>query len=166
MKLFTILFLTLILSFSAFAQSKTNAKMAQQFTATSIDGKTFNLKEMKDKVVVLVFWGTYCPICISEMPELNKIAADYKDKDVIFLAVSPENESNIRKFLKKKQFDFNQIPNGMDLMAKFADVGPNGNFTMPTPTHIVINKGVIELKFSGRDKNNKLKGTLERLLKT
>lgn len=167
MKIFTLLFLTLVLSFSAFAQSKTGAKPAQQFTATSIEGKTFDLEEMKCKVVVLTFWGTYCPICISEIPELNKIAADYKDKDVVFLAVSTENEANIKKFVKKKPFNFNQIPNGFEIMAKFADISPNGSFNMPTPTHVIINQtGEIELKFSGRDKNEKLKGTLNRLLET
>ena len=157
----------LLLSFSAFAQSKMNAKMAEQFAVTSIKGDTFDLKEMKGKVVVLTFWGTYCSICISEMPDLNKIAAEYKDKDVVFLAVSAENEDNIKKFLKKKPFDFNQISNGFELMARFADnKSPSGNFTMPTPTHIVINQtGEIELKFSGRDRNNKLENTLARLLK-
>ena len=156
----------LVLSFSAFAQSKNNLKMAEQFTVTSIKGKTFDLAELKGKVVVLTFWGTYCPICISEMPELNKIVADYKDKDVVFLAVSAESEENVKKFLKKKPFDFNQISNGFELMAKFADKHPSGNFTMPTPTHIIINQnGAIELKFSGRDRNNKIENTLSRLLK-
>lgn len=167
MKLLTILFLMLVLSFSVFAQSKTSAKTAEQFTATTIDGQNFDLEEMKGKVIVLTFWGTRCPICISEIPELNKLAADYKDKDVIFLAISAENESNIKKFIKKKPFNFNQVSNGFELMGRFADKSADGSFTMPTPTYIVINQtGGIELKFSGRDKTDKLKGTLKRLLKT
>lgn len=166
MKLFTILFLTLVLSFSAFAQSKNNLKTAEQFTATSIEGKSFDLAELKGKVVFLTFWGTYCPICISEIPEFNKMAANYKDKDVVFLAVSAENEANVKKFLKKKPFDFNQIPNGFEIMAKYADKSANGNFMMPTPTHFIINQnGEIELKITGRNKDNKLETTLERLLK-
>lgn len=140
--------------------------MTEEFVATSIDGKTFDLEQLKGKVIFLTIWGTFCPICISEIPDLNKIAADYKNKDVVFIAVSPENESNVKKFLKKKPFSFNQISNGFELMAKFADIGANGSFTMPTPTHIIINQnGEIELKISGRDKDKKLEKTLARILK-
>lgn len=140
--------------------------MAETFTVTSIKGDTFDLAELKGKVVFLTFWGTYCQICISEMPDLNKMAAAYKDKDVVFLAVSVEDDTKIKKFIKKNPFGFNLIPNGFELMAKFADKSTNGNFTMPTPTHFIINqKGEIELKLSGRDKNNKLEETLARLLK-
>lgn len=140
--------------------------MAEEFTATSIDGKTFDLDELKGKVVFLTIWGTSCPICISEIPDLNKIAADYKNEDVVFLAVSPENEPKIKTFLKKKPFAFNQISNGFEIMAKFADINANGSFTMATPTYIIINQsGEIELKISGRDKDKKLEKTLARLLK-
>lgn len=166
MRILTILFLTIILSFSAFAQSKNDLKMAEQFAATSIDGDKFDLAALKGKVVFITFWGTYCPICISEIPEFNEMAAHYKDKDVVFLAISAENEAKLKPFLKKNPFKFNQIPNGFEIMAKYADKSANGSFRMPTPMNIIINQnGEIEIKMVGRDTTKKLQGTLERLLK-
>lgn len=165
MKIFTILLLTILLSFTAFGQSRSDLKSAGQFTATSIDGKTFDLDELKGKVVVLTFWGTYCPYCIQEIPDLNEMAKKYKDKEVVFIAISAENESSIKKFIKKKPFNFNLISNGFEIMGRYAAKDANGNFKMPTPTHFVINgDGNIELKIVGYDKSNRLENTVARLL--
>lgn len=165
MKFVALLFLTLALSLSAFAQSKNSLQKAEQFTATTLGGNVISLEELSGKVVFLTFWGTYCAICVSEIPELNKMAADYTDKNVVFLAVSVEKDAKIKKFVKEKPFNFTQIADGFEIVAKFAEKHPSGNIMMPTPTHFIINQnGEVELKIVGRDKSNKLEETLNKLL--
>ena len=107
MRFFTILFLTVILNFSAFAQSnKKDKPLAETFIGTSVDGKEFNLTELRGKVVLVTFWSTKCVICASEVPKLNKMAASYKDKNVVFLGLTVENDDKVKQYLKKKSFDF------------------------------------------------------------
>ncbi len=57
-------------------------------------------EELKGKAVVMEFWATFCDPCVENIPHLNELAAKFKDKPVIFLSVSKENEAAVRKFLK------------------------------------------------------------------
>ncbi len=72
-----------------------------------IDGTNagYNLQEAKGKVILINFWATWCPPCIAEMPSLQRLYDDYKDK-VVFLFVTNEELSDITPFLEKKQYTF------------------------------------------------------------
>ena len=48
---------------------------------------TLNITEYRGKTVILNFWGTWCGPCKSELPAFNKIASDYKDKDVVVITI-------------------------------------------------------------------------------
>lgn len=44
-----------------------------QFSLPQLDGRTLGSDELKDKIVVLDFWATWCENCASEIPEFNKL---------------------------------------------------------------------------------------------
>lgn len=62
-------------------------------------------KALRGRVVVLEFWGTWCPPCIAGIPHLNELVARYKGKPVQFIAVGHENQRKVEWFLKKKPID-------------------------------------------------------------
>lgn len=68
-------------------------------------GNRYDFNEAKGKVVLVNFWATWCPPCIAEMPSLEKLYQDYKDK-VVFLLVSNESEEVVSQFKAKRDFDF------------------------------------------------------------
>jgi len=80
--------------------------LANDFTTTDLDGEKVALKDLRGKVVVLNFWFTECQPCIAEMPELNKIVAKYKNKDVVFIAITFDDKDKVETLLKKHQFDY------------------------------------------------------------
>jgi len=69
------------------------------------EGNIFNYESTKGKVVLINFWATWCPPCIAEIPNLDKLYSDYKDK-VVFLFVSNEENEIISKFYKKSEYSF------------------------------------------------------------
>lgn len=159
-----IIVLFFILAFAAAAFGQKN-KAAENFSAVSLDGQTFELENLKGKVVLLTFWSTKCAICQSEIPKLNGLAENFKGKDVVFLALTVEPEVRIESFLKKNPFNFNILPNSFGVILKYADRDGQGNINMGFPAHFVINQtGVIELKTEGFDKTEKLNSTINRLL--
>lgn len=168
MRFLIVLFVALIFSLSVSAQSNKNSKpMAENFTATSLGGKDFDLAQLRGKVVLVTFWSTKCPICASEIPKLNRLAANYKDKDVVFLGLTVENESNVKNYLKKKSFDFNLLPNSFGVLLKYADKDRDGKVSMGYPSHFLINQaGEIDLKTNGFDKTEQLDKRIANLLKT
>jgi peroxiredoxin len=154
----------IILAFSIFAFGQ-KSKLAENFSAAAMDGKTIELSGLKGKVVVITFWSTRCPICQSEIPKLNRLAAQFKDKSVAFLALTTDNETKVTNFVKKNPFDFNIIPNSFGILLKYAETDRQGNISMTYPAHFVINKeGEIEMKTDGFDKTEKLSSEITRLL--
>ena len=59
---------------------------APDFAMRDVNGKEVHLTDFKGKVVILDFWATWCGPCIRSFPHTQKIAAKYKDQDVIVLA--------------------------------------------------------------------------------
>jgi peroxiredoxin len=87
-------------SFSPAATAEAEASQAYDFTFTDIHGKTHRLSDYRGKVVVLQFFGTYCPPCRAEMPVLQKLYEKYKDKVMViglsvdYIGEKPEKLKN------------------------------------------------------------------------
>ncbi len=81
---------------------------APEFDAVTLKGDTLSLKNLKGKVVVINFWFIECAACIAEIPDLNKLAEEYKSKKVVFIAMGRNTQSEITNdFLPKHKFNFN-----------------------------------------------------------
>jgi peroxiredoxin len=166
MKILTVLFLILVFSFAASAQQNKRSKpLAENFSAAGLNGQTIELNNLKGKVVLITFWTTKCPICAAEIPKLNQLAASYKDKDVVFLGLTTDNESKIKDYIKRKPFNFNLVPNSFGILLKYADKDGDGNLSFGYPGHFLINQnGEIVLKANGFDKTEILDKEIKRLL--
>lgn len=54
---------------------------APDFAAQDHTGKTVRLSELRGKVVLVRFWGSWCQTCKAEQPSLEDLAADWADDD-------------------------------------------------------------------------------------
>ena len=59
------------------------------FTLDMVGGGRLDLGKHRNKdVVILDFWASWCGPCRIGLPILNKVAQDYKDKNVVFYAIN------------------------------------------------------------------------------
>ncbi len=84
---------------------------AYDFTLLDREGKEISLSSLRGKVVFLNFWTSWCRYCKAEMPDMQKVHEEYKDKDVVILAVNitaleKNGVEDVNKFLKEKKFTF------------------------------------------------------------
>lgn len=63
-------------------------ELAPDLSATSPDGKTYKLSDLKGKVVLLDFWASWCRPCRAENPNVVKVYEKYKDKGFTVFSVS------------------------------------------------------------------------------
>ncbi|HFB99917.1 MAG TPA: TlpA family protein disulfide reductase, partial [Phaeodactylibacter sp.] len=108
-----------------------------------MDGKMVNLEQLRGKVVVLNFWFINCPPCRYEMPDLNKLKAEYAGKNVEFIAITFDGKSDVSNFLKKSKFDFQIIPDARKIIETYGVMG--------FPTTVVLDKNgkVVDSKMGG-----------------
>ena len=126
----------------------TKGEKALDFIVSDLNGKTIKLSELKGKVVVLNFWFTKCGPCVQEMPSLNNLVTEFKNKDVVFLAITFNKKDVVKQFLKKKTFNYTIAANANDVVSMYG--------VQSFPTSIVINKkGEIVLKELGYRTNIK-----------
>lgn len=67
------------------------------------NGETLNFKDTKGKVVFVNFWATWCPPCIAELPSMQKLYDDYKNK-IEFVFISDEKQDLVKRFLTKNGY--------------------------------------------------------------
>lgn len=75
------------------AEADPEAVPAPDFTLKDQLGNSHTLSDYQGKVVFLNFWGTWCPPCRAEMPDIQALYEEYGENqgDVVFLGVAHPN---------------------------------------------------------------------------
>jgi len=75
---------------------------AAGFSLEDTQGNTHRLEDYRGKWVLVNFWATWCPPCLSEIPELSILHDTHKDKDLVVIGIAIDSGS------RKKVADFSQ----------------------------------------------------------
>lgn len=74
---------------------------APDFSFTSLDGEHITLDDLKGKVVLLDFWGTWCPPCVESVPELRNLHKKYsKEPSFVLIGISSDSEDGVWSTLR------------------------------------------------------------------
>ncbi len=84
-------------------------KDALAFTLKDLDDKPFDLASLKGQVVLLDFWATWCGPCVAELPHIQQLHQDFKDKGLLVLGIDDEEAEIPRAFLKDKGYTFTSL---------------------------------------------------------
>ena len=82
-------------------------KEAPPFCLKTLNGGKVSLSDYQGRLVLLVFWATWCPSCVEELPLLEKFMAKNKDQlTVLTLAIDGEKEKKIRRIVNENKITF------------------------------------------------------------
>lgn len=80
---------------------------APDFELHDLQGKSHTLSSLKGKVILLNFWASWCPPCLSEMPALVLVHEKLKSDGFEILAVNlDETQKPAERFSKKFKLPF------------------------------------------------------------
>jgi peroxiredoxin len=123
---------------------------APEVTGTGLDGETLALTSFRGKVVVMIFWGAWCPICREQFPAEKELAKKFADKPVALLGVNSDSELEIAAKLAKEE--------GLSWPSYFDEGTTRGPIARQWaiefwPTVILLDhRGVIRYRFKGMKK--------------
>ena len=107
-------------------------------SVTTIEGKVINSSDLNGKVVVLNFWFIGCPVCLNHKPHLNELRGKFAEsEDVVFIAMTDDSASAVRKFVGKEKFDYIHAGNAGTAMKKFGFTGFPKNIVISRTGEIV-----------------------------
>jgi len=101
------------------------------FKGKMVNGKIFDSKALKNQVLLINFWFEKCPPCVAEMPELNRLVATYKSKNIRFIAITTDPVGKARIFQKKKGYQYEVI---CMTLAQIQQLNINNGF----PTNVLV----------------------------
>ncbi|MGB9032363.1 MAG: TlpA disulfide reductase family protein [Acidobacteriaceae bacterium] len=87
-------------------------KSLPAFELTDLAGKTWRLKELNGKSVLIDVWATWCEGCLMELPNLEKLYEQVKNRNDIQILtfVSDDDPGVVGPFLKGKGYTFPVLP--------------------------------------------------------
>ena len=74
---------------------------ALDFTATTLDGKTFDAATLAGKPVVLWFWAPWCPTCAAEAPDVLDIHQRFAGKVTVIGVAGLDERANMQPFVDR-----------------------------------------------------------------
>jgi thiol-disulfide isomerase/thioredoxin len=83
-----------------------------EFALADLKGKKWQLADLKGKVVFITFWATWCGPCTEELPYVQKLHEQMKNrKDVLVLTMNIDDELGlVEPFTKENKYNFTVIP--------------------------------------------------------
>ena len=134
---------------------------APDFELENIAGGKTAATELKGKVLVVDFWATWCEPCIAEIPKFNRIAEEYKGKDVQIVGITVESAHDT---IKPKVIETGMRYTVLVGNDKVVD-GFGGLIGFPT-TFVVTKDWKIYKKYMGAlpDKDVRIRKDIEKLL--
>jgi peroxiredoxin len=83
-------------------------KKAPDFSLIDLSGKKVGIKQFKGKIIFLNFWATWCGPCKEEMPGLEVLHQQFKEKNFVLLTISVDYEGlkPVQEFINKHHYTF------------------------------------------------------------
>jgi thiol-disulfide isomerase/thioredoxin len=148
----------------AFAPSVKDVEKSEKLSGydwnlKGLNAESINFKEFDNKVIFVNFWATWCPPCRAELPMIQKLYADYKDK-VAFVFVTNEDWVKVEVFFNENDYDL-PVYNSVS--------APPNSFTetnsIPASYLIDKNGNILIAKTGSADWNsNKIRNLLDELI--
>jgi len=117
---------------------------APHFSFTTHESQNVSNASLRGKVVLLDFWGTWCPPCRESVPILRDLNKKYAGKPFQLVGISSDNDEDVWKtFIQAQHMDWSEY---IDLSDEVLQAFKIESF----PTYIVLDKdGVIRFRQSG-----------------
>lgn len=109
-------------------------KKFPKFSFVDLNGNKYTSENTMGKIIVLKCWFLACPPCVAEIPYLNQLVDQYKNRhDILFISLLLDQSKEMKQFFSKTRFDYVNIPDQRAYIKQKLHV-------KSYPTHFIINK--------------------------
>lgn len=131
---------------------------APLFEATDLSGNRQRLTEYKGKVVLVNIWEPWCAPCRAEMPALDRLYQDRKDRGFVVLGMSDDSIASQKRFLADVKVTYPLLILTQDVPSLYRDIARYPE------TFLIDRKGRLEPAPSAGQPFEKLEASVDALL--
>lgn len=89
-------------------------KVAPDVEGQDADGTKFRLSDYHGKVIVLRFWGDWCPFCRAMFPQERELVQRHKDKPFVLIGVNSDPRLRLKQAQEQKNLVWRSFWDGGD----------------------------------------------------
>ena len=139
-----------------------NNKEMYDFTLKDLDGNDYKLSDNKGKKVYMKFWASWCSICLTGLEDLDKLAGENNDFEIVTV-VAPGRNREMDTAAFKKWFKELGLKNLKVLFDETGEVTEHyGIKVYPTSVYVGSNGTDTTVK-AGHNSNDDIKDTIKNL---
>jgi len=129
-------------------------------TVETVDGSILTPGDLREKVVLVNVWATWCPPCVIEMPGFQDVYSEFRDQGFVVLGVSRDdgNAEKVRAFLREKEITYPVAMADAARLPWLAEVG-----TLPT-SFLIGRDGTVRHRVEGFFAEATLRMAVKRLV--
>jgi len=101
-------------------------------------GGSLTLESLRGRPLLLNFWATWCPPCVSELPLLDRFYREQQSRGWQVVGLAVDNLAPVRGFLDKRPVSFPIALAGLDGVALSRQLGNAGG---ALPFSVVVDRG-------------------------
>jgi thiol-disulfide isomerase/thioredoxin len=127
------------------------------FEATTIDGQKVSLDSLAGKVVLIDFWGSWCPVCVRDAGYVQSMLASFPPDRFVLLEVdSGDSSDHWQNYVKENRLKGVQAQDENSKMGTAFRVSAY-------PTYVILD-GNGSIRFRTRGATGDLRGEIRKLL--
>lgn len=133
------------------------------FSAQDLEGKIHTYEEYKGQPLIINFWGTWCPPCKMEMPDIQKIYDEYNPKGLEIIGLATERRpemavQSVSAFIAQHGYNWVMLIANKE-SAQSLGLGSGVPYTL-----FVDKSGKIVKKHTGMMRYNDFKAEVEKII--
>ncbi len=74
------------------------------FTLKDLKGKKVTLSELRGKIVMVNFWATWCPPCMQEMPDLDRLYTHFAAQGLVILSITDDQPFKVSSYVNTSNY--------------------------------------------------------------
>ncbi|HEY4011319.1 MAG TPA: TlpA disulfide reductase family protein [Acidobacteriaceae bacterium] len=130
---------------------------APPFEVTTLDGKKVSLDSLSGKIVLLDFWGTWCPVCRRDSDYVQSLPDSFpKDRFVLLEIDSGDTRDALLNYIHENRLEGAQIQDDNSRLQSLFHVGAY-------PTYVILD-GDSTIRMRARGARGDLRGEVRKLL--
>lgn len=95
---------------------------APLFETADLSGNRQRLADYKGKVILVNIWATWCAPCRAEMPLLDRLYQERKERGFVVLGMSDESIASQKKFLREVKVSYPLLALTRDVPSLYRDI--------------------------------------------
>jgi peroxiredoxin len=141
-------------------------KIVPDFELTTLAGDYLTAEDLRGKVLLLDFWGTWCPPCVASVPSLRSLSHRLKDDPFQLVSISTDqDEKALREFVAKNQMDWSQVWDQGQAFTRQCGIHSFPTYVLVSPEGEILHVGSGWGQGTERDLSSRIHAALKDLQK-